>query len=189
MRKLFKKITYLLILISTVNCTDTKSQSEMIADSNMELDTVAVEEFLKDPRNNLALNKLEYTTECNLSENKKPNNLDVSLKEYYNCIYTFKGEKIAEMKSSVFKTDSTRALGTNGLKIYRFQTDQESFPLKNELKVGSAIQDFQELFGIPKKHSKDKYFYEFEFELFSSNLILVLEENIVTQITVANNEY
>ncbi|MGS2727889.1 hypothetical protein ACU8DI_14865 [Psychroserpens sp. BH13MA-6] len=188
MTKLFKRISYLLILSCILNCVNTKSQNGLNSDLNIELDSVAVKEFLEDPRNNLAINKLEYETECKLSENQDTSNLEVTSREYHDCTYIFKGKKVAEMKSSVFKTDSTWPFGTNGLEIYLFQTDQESFPLKNNLKVGATIEDFQNFLGIQKKLT-NKYYYEFEFELFSSKLNLEYDENIVTKITVANTVY
>ncbi|WP_353778643.1 hypothetical protein [Winogradskyella sp. 3972H.M.0a.05] len=158
----------------------------MNTDSNIVIDTIVVKDFLKDPRNNLIINNLQYEIECKTSENQNPYNLKISVRVYYDCKYMHKGEKIAEMKSSVFKTDSTWTFGTNGFEIYHFETSLESFPFKNELKIGSTIQDFQKVFGIPQKQT-NKYSYNFEFELFSSKLILEYYKNIVTKITVTNN--
>lgn len=188
MSKLILKTYFLLILLFALSCTNPKKQSEIDSDSTIIIDSSLVKDFLRDPRNSLIMNKLEYETECKLSEKPNSSELRFILCEYYDCEYLNKGKKIAEMKYSVFKTDSTWPLGTNGLQIYRFETDKQTFPLKSGLKVGSTIQDFQEVFGIPKK-LKNKYSYDFEFELFSSTLILESKNNTVTKITVANTMY
>ena len=171
-----------------INCSNKKSQIGPNSDLKIVIDSFAVKDFLKDPRNNLAINKLEYKSECNPSENQNPYDLIVTLREYHDCKYIFKGKKIAEMKSSIFKMDSTWPFGTNGLEIYHFETDQKFFPLKSELKIGSTILDFQKIFGMPKE-IEENYTYHFEFELFSSKLILEHDKNIVTKITVANKVY
>ncbi|WP_046757777.1 hypothetical protein [Kordia jejudonensis] len=187
MTKQIQSIIFILTVTCIFSCTD-KKNGVNIAKSKIEIDTIQVKNFLKDPRNNLAINKLDYETECTPSETKNPTDVKVISRKYYDCKYIYKGEKIAEMKSSIFKTDSTWTFGTNGFEIHHFESDQEFFPLKNGLSIGSTVEDFQHLFGMPKK-LMNTYLYNFEFELFSSKLILEYDKNMVTKITVINTRH
>ncbi len=145
------KICLFLVLILSQNCANQIKQTKVGIDNSVTIDTILIKDFLKDPRNNLKLHKLDYETECQLSENQKSLNSLVTIREYYDCEYWYKGIKIAETKSSTYKTDSTWALGTNGLVIHSFMTDEPKFPLKNELNIGSKIESFIKFFWGTKK--------------------------------------
>ncbi|MFK7750501.1 MAG: hypothetical protein AB8B65_19070 [Kordia sp.] len=188
MKKRISKTYFIWIFLFAISCTTEKKQQNKDIGFTIEVDSSIIKDFLKDPRNNLLLNELAFEAKCNPDTIKKSVLRGKFEREYYNCSYMDKGEKVAAMKSSVIKTDSTWSLGTNGFEIYHFETNKPSFPLKHDLKIGSSIQDFQKIFGSSKK-LKNTYSYNFKFDLFSSKLVIESQENVVTKIIVTNKKH
>lgn len=189
MKKLLLKTYFIWVFLFTMSCHIEKKQQSKDIGFTIEVDSSIIKDFLKDPRNNLHLNELAFKVKCNPDTIKKSVLKGKFAREYDNCSYMHKGEKVAAIKSSVIKTDSTWSFGTNGFEIYYFETDKPSFPLKQDLKVGASIQDFQKIFGNARK-LKNTYSYDFKFKLFSSNLVLESQQNMVTKITITNeNNY
>ncbi|WP_298420657.1 hypothetical protein [uncultured Kordia sp.] len=185
MNNLSLKASVLFVFCLIIGCKDTKFKSEFIYNYPTSIDMSAVQCFLKNPINNSQMYENSYKSKCELSLNQDSLNLTSVLRKYYDCTYFNKGKVIAKINSSVFKTDSTWTLGTNGYKLHYFETSEQTFPLKKELNIGSSIHDFFKLFGKPKR-LKNSYIYNYRFQEFSSALVLEFTHEVVTKITITN---
>ena len=184
--KLISRICLFALTWAALGCKNTTEKNASV--SSIAIDSSLVEDFLKDPRDNSTLDKLGFESICELSKNQNPMLLPIAIRRYYDCEYAYQGKKVAEMKSSILKTDSTWVLGTNGFQLHHFRTNQQTFPLKNGLKINSTTEEFEKVFGIPNI-AKNTHTYNFEFDTFSSILTLEFHNNRVYKMSVANSDH
>ena len=174
------------LVLSVSNCKNTEDNIG-INKKKIELDSVLIKNFLLDPRDNSSLKNLEFKTNLKQVTNTT-DSTDIFPRENYHVEYLKGDRKIAKMSFSLYKTDSTWTFGTNGLRVQLFESDYKEFPLKYDLNVGTKVSDFLKTFGTTTGF-RNKYFYNFKFDLFSSILIIEHENKIVKKITIANTVY
>ena len=121
------------------------SNNDIDVDSNLNknksitqnIDTFFIKYYLDNPIDHSKITAQKDLKEAGTIDesklNPKLNHLPFKL-IYYNCSYTFSDQLGAIMKYSVFKNDSTWSFGSNGFRLYYFETTNEEFPLKKNYK-------------------------------------------------------
>lgn len=185
MNYIFKITTIVSFLVIACSPNNKKNDSDVV----FKVDTLAVKIFLANPINSSDIRKEQLTEGCKLIENSKHGKIDLELqfgmKEFYSCSYKKNREQIGYLEHSVFKTDSTWALGTNGYRLINFETSSKELPLKFGLNVGSSVEDFEKYFGrLPVKENKCSFEFNDGFETF----LLELEslDNIINKISISS---